>query len=136
MAAIAPLEEPLLQPRAGIDHVVLPCRSYELARTLYVAALAPLGFSLRMDWPDNRRAFFGVGDGPSSLWLVQRSVASPVELVLAAPTRQAVDAFHAAALAAGALPRRSPEPYSELSGTAYGAAIADADGNVVEALAR
>jgi hypothetical protein len=136
MAAIAHLQEPVLQPRSGIDHVVVPCRSYTLARRLYLAALEPLGFSLRMDWPDNRQAFFGAGDGPSLIWLAQRSAVSPVEVVLAAPSREAVDAFYAAALAAGALPRRSPEPYAELTAGAYGAGVADADGNVIEALTR
>ena len=136
MAAIEHLMEPALRPDSGIDHVVVPCSSYALARPLYVAALEPLGFSLRMDWPDNRQAFFGAGDGPSSLWLVQRSATSPVELVLSAPSPRAVDAFYTAALAAGALPRRTPEPYRELTERAYGAAVADPDGNVVEALYR
>jgi catechol 2,3-dioxygenase-like lactoylglutathione lyase family enzyme len=136
MAAVAHLPQRAPLRASGIDHVQIPVRSYRLAKGLYRAALGPLGYSLRLDWPDRSRAYFGVGDEPSSLWLVQSAGAGSVELALAAPDRDAVDAFYAAALSAGASPRRDPGPYDELTARAYGAAVADADGNVIEAIAR
>ena len=136
MEAVALLPEPAPLRTAGIDHVQIRVRSYATAKRLYRAALEPLGFTLRLDWPERSRAYFGAGEELSSLWLVQHAVGGPVELALAAPTRAAVDAFYAAALAAGAAPRRDPEPYEELTAYAYGAAVADADGNVLEAISR
>jgi catechol 2,3-dioxygenase-like lactoylglutathione lyase family enzyme len=136
MAAVAYLPQAVPLRASGIDHVQIPVRSYRLAKGLYRAALAPLGYSLRLDWPDRTRAYFGAGDELSSLWLVQHVAAGPVELALAAPDRRAVDAFYAAALAAGASPRRDPGAYAELTAHAYGAAVADGDGNVIEAIAR
>lgn len=136
MSALAHLPEAVSLPASGIDHVQIPVRSYRLAKAVYRAALRPLGYSLRLDWPERSRAYFGAGDDLSSLWLVQHAAAGPVELALRAPDRNAVDAFYAAALAAGAFPRRDPGAYDELTAHAYGAAVADADGNVLEAISR
>ena len=120
----------------AIDHVVLPVRSYAAGCALYRAALAPLGLTLRLDWPDRGRAHFGTADGPSSVWVVERTRTLASELAFTAPDRRAVDEFFAAALREGALPVREPQPYVELTADAYGAAVVDPDGNVLEAISR
>lgn len=135
MAAVAHLTQPAPAPVRGIDHVVVPVRSYLLARRFYAEALAPLGFALRLDWPDRLRAYFGLHDDRSALWVTERPGAR-VEVSLRAPDRDAVDAFYAAARAAGAVSLRKPDAYDELTPHTYGAAVADADGNVIEAIAR
>lgn len=111
-------------------------RSYAAGSALLRAALAPLGLTLRLDWPDRGRAHFGAGDGPSSVWVVERTNTLAGELAFAAPSRAAVDEFFAAAVREGALPVREPQPYVELTDTAYGAAVVDPDGNVLEAICR
>ena len=136
MSALAHLPQALPLRTSGIDHVQIPVRSYRIAKRVYRAALEPLGYSLRLDWPDRSRAYFGAGDELSSLWLVQNPAAGPVELARCAPDRDADDAFYAASPAAGALPRRDPGAYDELTAHAYGAAVADTDGNVLEAIVR
>src|ERR1044071_9008874 len=85
-----------------IDHVVLPVSSYEAGKRFYREALAPLGFSLSMDWPDRHRAYFGLPGEPSSIWLFESPAAGFLELALHAPDARIVEGFYEAAVAAGA----------------------------------
>jgi catechol 2,3-dioxygenase-like lactoylglutathione lyase family enzyme len=81
-----------------IDHVTLRVRDLASAKTFYAAALAPLGYAVGKDYPEA----VGLGArGMLDLWLVGDAAARPQHLAFSAPTRTAVDAFHAAALAAG-----------------------------------
>jgi catechol 2,3-dioxygenase-like lactoylglutathione lyase family enzyme len=108
----------------AIDHITIPVRDYEAAKHFYRRALAPLGFVLLLDWPDKRRAYLGLEGRPSSLWLVESASAGGLDFCLSAPDVDAVDAFHAEALAAGGLPAGD------------GARIIDLDGNSLEAVHR
>jgi catechol 2,3-dioxygenase-like lactoylglutathione lyase family enzyme len=116
-----------------IDHLTVPVRDYEVAKRFYADTLEPLGYRLVLDWPDNRRAYFGLPSQPSSFWVVESVFAGALEVSLAVADRAAVVAFHAAALAAGA--RSLAEP-GERERRRYGARIADFDGNALEALCR
>ena len=58
-------------------------------QALLRAALAPLGFSIRMDWPDRHRAYFGLPGEPSSLWLFESPAAGSLELLAARRRRRA-----------------------------------------------
>ena len=55
-------------------------------------------------------------------------------IAFSAPDRAAVDAFHAAALAAGAEPLHEPRLWPEYHQHYYGAFVRDPDGNNVEAV--
>ena len=55
----------------AIDHLTVPVRSYDTSKAFYEPVLHALGLVLLLDWPDNRRAYFGVPSEPSSLWLVE-----------------------------------------------------------------
>lgn len=116
-----------------IDHLTVPVRDYEVAKRFYAEMLEPLGFRIVLDWPDKRRAYFGLPSRPSSFWVVESVFAGALEVSLAVADRAAVVAFHTAALAAGA--RSLAEP-GEQDHRQYGARIADFDGNAIEAVCR
>jgi catechol 2,3-dioxygenase-like lactoylglutathione lyase family enzyme len=119
-----------------IDHLTVPVRSYEASRRFYQAALRPLGIVVLLDWPDNRRAYFGVPGEPSFLWLVQSWAAGSLDVTLTATDPRAVDAFHAAAVEAGARTDWEPAIRPEQSRDYYSARVLDPDGNSVEAVYR
>ena len=63
-----------------------------------------------------------------------RPPAHPPHIAFSAPDRAAVDAFHAAALAAGAEELHAPKVWPEYHEHYYGAFVRDPDGNNVEAV--
>jgi catechol 2,3-dioxygenase-like lactoylglutathione lyase family enzyme len=119
-----------------IDHVTVPIRDYVASKTFYERVLHPLGFSVRLDWPDKRRAFLGTEGMPSSLWLTESNSAGSLELSLAASAQEAVDAFHAAAVSAGASTEYEPSVRAEQSRRYYAARVLDPDGNSLEVVYR
>ena len=103
------IEQSYYSVQMAIDHVILPVRDYESSKAFYAGTLRQLGFELMLDWPDARRALFGIGGEPSSLWLVESQSAGTLELCLGAEQPEAVDAFHAEALGTGGRSSGSPE---------------------------
>jgi len=115
------------------DHIGL--RTPDLAKSLafYEAALAPLGHELT--YQDEASAGFGRKDGATGLWLHGGAAAGAgAHLAFAAASREAVDAFHAAALAAGGSDNGAPGLRADYSPTYYAAFVVDPDGNNVEAV--
>jgi catechol 2,3-dioxygenase-like lactoylglutathione lyase family enzyme len=123
-----------------LSHISLGVR--ELARTqaFYDATLAPLGF-VRL-WRNER----GVGYGPENpegneklaLFLqtegAGRLAAGPgFHLALIAPSSEAVDEFHAAAVANGGLDDGAPGLRPHYGATYYAAFVLDPDGHKLEA---
>ena len=119
-----------------IDHLTVPVSDYERGKRFYAEVLAPLGFALLLDWHDERRAYLGVPPAASSLWLVECNVTGTLEIALAAPSADAVDAFKAAATAAGAETLHEPGIRAERSDRYYAARVLDPDGNSIEAVHR
>jgi catechol 2,3-dioxygenase-like lactoylglutathione lyase family enzyme len=117
-----------------IDHLKVPVSDYERSKRFYADVLAPLGFAILLDWHANRRAYLGVPPATSSLWLIESTIAGALEIALAAPSAEAVDAFHAAAVGAGGRMLREPGIDPERSGRHYAARILDPDGNSIEAV--
>lgn len=76
-----------------IDHVTVPVLDYLRSKAFYAEALRPLGYVVLLDWHDERRAYLGLPDRPSSLWLVEAERAGGVQLCLAAPSPEAAAAF-------------------------------------------
>jgi catechol 2,3-dioxygenase-like lactoylglutathione lyase family enzyme len=120
----------------AIDHVILPVRDYEASKRFYEWALQPLGFTLKLDWRDGRRAWFGIEGSPSSLWVAESDAAGTLELCLGAEQPEAVDAFHAEALGAGGRSSWEPGIRPEFSRDYYAARIQDPDGNSIEVVCR
>jgi predicted lactoylglutathione lyase len=120
----------------AIDHVILPVRDYEASKRFYEWALRPLGFALLLDWPDRRRAWFGINGSASSLWLGESDAAGTLEVCLGADQPEAVDAFHAEALGAGGRSSWEPGIRPEFNREYYAARVQDPDGNAIEVVYR
>ena len=118
-----------------VDHVKLPVGDLGASRAFYRAALAPLGFRLVYDGEESLG--FGRGDGgeDNEPFAVERTGAPgpPSHVAFTAATPEQVDAFHAAALAAGGLDNGPPgeRPYG---GYYYAAFVRDPDGHNIEAV--
>ena len=119
-----------------IDHLTIPVASYEVSKRFYSDALAPLGLGVLLDWPDRRRAYFGVKGEPSCLWIVESSGAGNLEVTLGAESPDGVDAFHAAALSASAESVQEPGSRGEYNREYYAARVFDPDRNAIEVVWR
>jgi catechol 2,3-dioxygenase-like lactoylglutathione lyase family enzyme len=118
-----------------IDHVSIGVRDLAKARRFYGAALAPLGMRELREWPD---ASVGFGKNYPEFWINARPALvasdSGVHVYLRAENTAAVDAFHAAALAAGAACEGPPGVRPQYTARYYAAFIRDPDGNRIEAV--
>ena len=99
--------------------------------------LAPLGFRRHPAWQDGvREVTFGTDADADFAISLEYPVRAPVHIAFAADRREQVDAFHAAALAAGARDNGAPGLRPEYSSRYYGAFVFDPDGHNVEAVVR
>ena len=121
-----------------IDHTGIAVRSFDAARAFYDRALAPLGASLLMTVPPEHTGGVRVAgygrDGKPCFWLHEGSHQDTVHVAFAARSRREVDAFHAAALAAGGKDNGAPGPRPHYHPGYYGAFVLDPDGNNIEAV--
>ena len=119
-----------------LHHVSLPVSDLEGAAALYDAALAALGYRRVVTAPGF--VGYGVEDGRDKLALKQtaqsRAAGPGFHLALAAPSRAAVDAFHAAALLHGATDNGRPGLRPHYGPSYYAAFILDLDGHRIEAV--
>jgi catechol 2,3-dioxygenase-like lactoylglutathione lyase family enzyme len=116
-----------------LDHIAIQVSDVAASATFYEAVLAPLGGKRLME------AGGGIGFGRTQprFWLgpiTTEGTARELHIAFAAPDRAAVDAFHAAAVAAGAEVLHEPRVWPEYHSTYYGAYVRDLDGNNVEAV--
>ena len=116
-----------------IDHIGLDVSDYEQSKAFYEKALAPLGVKLMME-PVAEIGGFG-GDFPF-FWIGKRNRGGQggVHVAFTARDREMVDAFHAAALAAGGTDNGGPGVREIYHPHYYGAFVLDPDGNNVEAV--
>ena len=120
-----------------IDHISVGVSDLDRSARFYEAVLAPLGLTKVREWPD---AAVGFGKTYPEFWINRRDAMarvpddSGVHIALRATSREAVDAFHAAALAAGGSSDGAPGLRPEYSPRYYGAFIRDPDGNRIEAV--
>jgi len=121
------------------DHIGFPVRDFEASRAFYDKALAPLGYALQMEVTadmtgGSRHAGYGP-DGRPQFWIGTGSApGGPVHVAFEADGRDKVDAFYAAALAAGGRDNGPPGLRTIYHPDYYGAFILDPDGNNVEAV--
>ena len=119
-----------------IDHVSIAVRDLAAATRFYEAVLAPLG----MTRLENRPTTVGFGKSYPEFWLNLRKDMTPAppgsgaHVCLRARTTEIVDAFHAAALAAGGTSEGAPGMRPHHGDGYYAAFIRDADGNRIEAV--
>ncbi len=116
------------------DHVKFGVSDYAASRAFFLEALAPLGVAVVSEGTPA----YGVelsGDGSTSLCLCQTDE-KPAHLHLAfvAGSRQQVDAFHRAALAAGARDNGAPGLRPTYHANYYAAFVIGPDGHNIEAV--
>ncbi len=120
-----------------LDHVGLEVSDYERSKAFFADALAPLGLELLMEIPGASACGFG---SPAKrkpfFWIFQRGNAAVTgaHVAFGAPTVELVDAFHEAALAAGATDNGGPGKREIYHPSYYGAFVLDPDGNNIEAV--
>jgi catechol 2,3-dioxygenase-like lactoylglutathione lyase family enzyme len=119
-----------------IDHVSIAVRNLAVAAAFYERVLAPLG----MTRLETRAATVGFGKTYPEFWLNLRpdmasvAVNSGTHVALRARSTDIVDAFHAAALAAGGVSDGAPGLRPQHGDGYYAAFIRDTDGNRIEAV--
>jgi catechol 2,3-dioxygenase-like lactoylglutathione lyase family enzyme len=116
-----------------IDHVTANVDDLDAAKAFYAEALAPLGYSVRMEF-EGTAAGFGTGEGIPAFWISNREERGATHIAFAAPDRPTVDAFHAAAMGAGGRDNGAPGLRPELHENYYAAFVHDASGNNIEAV--
>jgi catechol 2,3-dioxygenase-like lactoylglutathione lyase family enzyme len=121
--------------RVVIDHMSIGVSDLRASRRFYLAALAPLGFVEQAAWSEDAR---DVAFGPAGIDDFAISLEYPAtgggHVAFAADSREQVDAFHDAALAAGGTDNGGPGVRPEYSTGYYGAFVLDPDGYNVEAV--
>jgi catechol 2,3-dioxygenase-like lactoylglutathione lyase family enzyme len=121
--------------RAMIDHLTIGVSDLQRSRDFYVNALAPLGFDEAHTYDVlPNEVEFGPPDVTKFAISTDYLAGSPVHVAFAADSRGQVDAFHAAALAAGGRENGAPGPRPEYSESYYGAFVLDPDGHNIEAV--
>jgi catechol 2,3-dioxygenase-like lactoylglutathione lyase family enzyme len=118
-----------------LDHVSIGVRDLAASRRFYDAALAPLGYrclkaaSHQAGYGRDKAAFWlGVSESP-----VPPDPASGLHFCFTAESRREVDAFYAAALAAGGADNGPPGLRPEYDDSYYAAFVFDPNGYRLEA---
>jgi len=119
-----------------IDHVSIAVRDLERATAFYDAVLSRIGYTML----EVRPGTVAFGKRYPEFWLNHRpemfalGADSGVHVCVRAPNSAAVDAFHAAALAAGGASDGAPGLRPQHGEGYYAAFIRDPDGNRIEAV--
>ena len=122
-----------------IDHIGFSVSDYSRAKAFYTSALAPLGYSLIMEVTQEQSgqdpaAGFGV-DGKPDFWIGgEGGLNKPVHVAIRAESRDMVDAFYKAAMAAGGRDNGAPGLRPHYHPNYYGAFVLDPDGHNIEAV--
>ena len=116
------------------DHVKFGVSDFAASKAFFLKALEPLGVAVIAEGVPTYGVEMG-GKGATSLVLFQTGE-KPAHLHLAftAETRDQVDAFHRAALAAGAQDHGAPGLRPQYHATYYAAFVIGPDGHNIEAV--
>lgn len=116
------------------DHVVFSVRHYETAKAFFLQALAPLGVRVISEGPLGVE--MGRPDRVGTLCIrrTEQATAPPLHLAFEAASREQVQAFHRAALAAGGVDHGAPGLRPQYSNRYYAAFVIGPDGHNVEAV--
>jgi catechol 2,3-dioxygenase-like lactoylglutathione lyase family enzyme len=118
-----------------MSHVSIGTNDFERAAAFYDAVLATLGARRIMEHP----GAIAWGKQFPEFWLQTpidskpASVGNGTHIGFLASSKDAVNAFHAAAIAAGAKDDGAPGPRSDYGEPYYGCFVRDPDGHKVEA---
>jgi catechol 2,3-dioxygenase-like lactoylglutathione lyase family enzyme len=125
---------------SAIDHMGIGVSDISRAQAFYEVVLRPLGITLVMsiqaDPPGSKPRRLGFGsEGKPFLWLHDAPVPSQgVHIALIAESREAVDAFHSAGIAAGGQDNGAPGVRPHYHANYYAAYVLAPDGVNLEAV--
>ena len=120
------------------DHIGIDVTDLARSKEFYSKALAPLGHSLVMDLPEYGAA--GFGTKRPQFWIGadgsfgKNGTGDEIHVAFAARSRNEVDQFYAAAIAAGGRDNGKPGLRPEYHENYYGAFVLDPDGVNLEAV--
>ena len=123
-----------------LEHTGINVADFTRSREFYCRALAPLRYRLAKE--KGRSAGFGIADGwgrspdpGGEFWIFEAEPHQPrTHIAFSAGSRADVDAFHAAALAAGGICNGRPGLRPQYHPAYYGAFVLDPDGYNIEAV--
>jgi catechol 2,3-dioxygenase-like lactoylglutathione lyase family enzyme len=121
-----------------IDHIGFPVSDYARSKAFYEKALAPLGYTVIMEFAETTSGSPAIGfgrDGKPDFWIGgEGGLQGVLHVAIAADNRAMVDAFYRAALAAGGKDNGAPGLRPHYHPNYYGAFVLDPDGHNVEAV--
>jgi catechol 2,3-dioxygenase-like lactoylglutathione lyase family enzyme len=121
--------------RVMVDHITIGVSDLGRSRAFYERALEPLGFSeARTSEVLPNEVEFGPDGSTDFAISTDYTTGAPIHVAFAADSREQVDAFHEAALAAGGSDNGAPGVRPEYSECYYGAFALDPDGHNIEAV--
>ena len=120
-----------------IDHTGITVSDISRSKAFYSAALAAIGYQLLLEFSaavTGHADVAGFGEAPKpDFWLSSGTPNQPpLHVAFRAANRQQVDAFHAAALAAGGRDNGAPGLRPHYHPDYYGAFVLDPDGHNIE----
>jgi catechol 2,3-dioxygenase-like lactoylglutathione lyase family enzyme len=122
-----------------IDHTGVSVSDFAKSKAFYLRALAPIGYTVLKEVPAavtgrGDAAGFGVAPKPD-FWIGGgKPNVSPIHIAFRVESRALVDAFYAAALAAGGRDNGAPGVRPHYHANYYGAFVLDPDGHNIEAV--
>lgn len=124
-----------------LDHLGIQVADFAASKTFYAHVLAPLGYGVVMEVTPEMTGgdarFLGFGaDGKPAFWIGTggEPTRHGLHIALQASSRADVDAFHAAAIAAGAGDNGPPGIRAHYHPNYYGAFVIDPNGHNLEAV--
>jgi catechol 2,3-dioxygenase-like lactoylglutathione lyase family enzyme len=121
-----------------IDHVGITVRDWNASTAFYDAAFAPLGITLLAQVPEQFTGGVkvgGYGRTKPDFWLTAGAEPGPGRhYAFTVRSKDEVEAFYAAAIAAGGRDNGAPGPRPHYHEHYYGGFVFDPDGNNVEAV--
>ena len=121
---------------SALDHVAISTADYATSLAFYEKALAPLGIKTHMKFEGEDGNVAGLGSDEPFLWIGDggKLTGGRVHLAFRARDRAAVDAFYAAAIAAGGKDNGPPGLRPHYHQNYYAAFVYDPDGHNIEAV--
>jgi predicted lactoylglutathione lyase len=120
-----------------IDHTGVNVSEIEKSKAFYLAALAPIGYRILMEFSKEvtgSASVVGFGEPPKAdFWLAEGAPNKPeVHVAFRASSRKQVDEFYEAAMKAGGRDNGPPGLRAHYHPNYYGAFVLDPDGHNIE----
>lgn len=132
---------PMIKHPAVFSHVTVGSNDMQRSRAFYDAVLTPLGLRRLADFGAEGIGYSHPGEEERiGFWVLRpydrgrATVGNGTHVAFLAPSREAVRAFHAAALGAGGKDEGAPGLRPHYHPNYYGAYVRDPDGNKLQAV--